>query len=104
MLAVPRPTVVRGICCWVPTRLKSQFRRSKLIGIGERAAAVPAPSVKAEVKAALSAATDMTVIAVADIPKRLTPRIFPTISFAMMFPDRKILTGFARLNHQDEIR
>jgi hypothetical protein len=80
MLAVPRPTVVRGICCWVATRLKSQFRRSKLIGIGERAAAVPAPSVKAEVKAEVTAEAVKTVIAVADIPKRLSPGICPTIS------------------------
>src|ERR1700712_5262942 len=31
MLAVPRPTVVRGTCCWVATKLKSQFRRSGFI-------------------------------------------------------------------------
>ena len=86
MLAVPRPTVVRGICCWVETKLKSQFRRSGFIGTGAPAAAVPAPIVTAEV----SAEADTTVTAVADIPKRLSPRICPNHFYATMFPNRDI--------------
>src|SRR3954464_10366942 len=65
--AVPRPTVVRGTCCEVVTKLKSQFRRSELIGIGAAAVAIPAPSPKAEVKPEVV----MTAIAVADFPTRL---------------------------------
>ena len=58
------------------THLFEQINHQRRRFFGAAAVAVPAPSTKAEV----TAEAVMTDIAVADFPKRLSPRICPTIS------------------------